>query len=374
MLKNFFQKINFFFFTYKAINKMNTIKPKYVFYSESKSYLKYGYLLIEYLSKKYPGQIYYVSSDINDKIKNLDVVNVYVGKSFLLLYFFKSIHTQNLFMTITDLNNNIIKRNKFVKNYIYYFHGAVSTTKIYTATAFDNYDTILCNGDYQFIEIRQREKLENLNEKKLVKSGFYYFDYLNKKIDKKKDNNEILVAPSWNKNKKRFINEDFEKIIQKLIDTGHTVRFRPHPEIITRSNKLMNFYKDKFKGDDFIFDDNPENLEAMQNAKCLITDTSGISIEYIMLFKRPVIYYNDFDKVHNNKFSMYKNLKTIDEVVKKKFGYKFEKNQIEDIKDIIKLSIVNFNEKEIDLFIDSNFYNFKKTINYFEHNFSEICN
>ena len=61
----------------------------------------------------------------------------------------------------------------------------------------------------------------------------------------------------------------------------------------------MNSYKEKFKGKNFLFDDNSENLEAMQNAKCLITDNSGISIEYMMLFKKPVIFYSDFDKVHN---------------------------------------------------------------------------
>ena len=53
---------------------------------------------------------------------------------------------------------------------------------------------------------------ETVKKKKLIKTGFFYFDYLTSKIDKiNSDNNEILVAPSWNKNKKNFINEDFEK-------------------------------------------------------------------------------------------------------------------------------------------------------------------
>ena len=93
----------------------------------------------------------------------------------------QTVFAENLFMTLADLNNSIVKRNKFVKNYIYYFHGAVSTTKVYTSTAFDNYDTILCNGNYQVEEIRAREKLEKLKEKKLIKTGFFYFDYINKK-------------------------------------------------------------------------------------------------------------------------------------------------------------------------------------------------
>jgi len=358
---------------FKDINSINKKKPKFIFYSEDKSYLKYGYLLIEYLSNKYPGEVYYISSDIDDGISNLNVKNIFIGKDFFLKYFFLNVRADNVFITLTDLNNSIIIRNKFVKNYIYYFHGAISTTKAYTATAFDNYDTILCNGYYQYIEIKKREKLENLKEKKLIKLGYCYFDYLNNKINKNNYGNEILVAPSWNKNKIKFINEDFEKIIENIIKAGFIVRFRPHPETIKRSNNLINFYKNKFKGENFIFDDKPDNFDAMQKAKCLITDNSGISIEYIMIFKKPVIYYNDFDKIHNDKFDKYKDLKTMDEIVKEKFGYSLEKNQINDIKKVINFAVNEFNNQEIDYFINNNFYNFKKTINYFKDNISKIC-
>ena len=51
-------------------------------------------------------------------------------------------------------------------------------------------------------------------------------------------NNEILVAPSWNKNRLNFINEDFEEIIDNLLNSGYKVRFRPHPETIKRSTKF----------------------------------------------------------------------------------------------------------------------------------------
>ena len=50
----------------------------------------------------------------------------------------------------------------------------------------------------------------------------------------------------------------------------------------------MNLYKEKFHGDNFIFDDFAGNFEALKKAKCLITDNSGISIEYMLIFKRPV--------------------------------------------------------------------------------------
>ena len=373
MLKKLSDNLKNFFLKFKEINNINKKKPRFIFYSENKAYLKYGYPLLEYLSKKYPGEVYYVSSDINDKVPDLNLVNVYIGYGFLLQYFFKSIATDNLFMTLTDLNNNIIKRNSFVKNYIYFFHGAVSTTRIYTSTAFDNYDTILCNGEYQIKEIRQREELDSLKEKKLIKSGFFYFDYLKDKIEESQNDSEILVAPSWNKNRLNFINEDFEEILKNLLNSGHKVRFRPHPETIKRSQNLMESYKEKFKHKNFLFDDNSENLEAMKNAKCLITDNSGISIEYMMLFKKPVIFYSDFDKVHNESFEMFKGLVPIEDTIKEKFGYEFNKHELIEIDKVINKAINNFDKKEIDNFLKNNFYNYGNTIDYFDKNFSKIC-
>ena len=48
---------------------------------------------------------------------------------------------------------------------------------------------------------------------------------------------------------------------------------------------ILNHFKEKFKGDNFIFDNEAENLTALEKSKCLITDR--ISIEYLLLMKRP---------------------------------------------------------------------------------------
>ena len=373
MFKKIFCKIKLIFKILNNINFIIRLKPKFIFFSENKVYQKYSYLIIEYLSKKYPGEVYYVSSDINDKINDLDVKNFYIGNGILFQYFFKKIAADNLFMTLTDLDNNVVKKNKFVKNYIYFFHGAVSTTKIYTSNAFDNYDTILCNGNYHIKEIEQKEKIDNLKKKKLIKSGFFYFDYLRTKIKQLDFPEEILVAPSWNVNKKYFINENFFDILKNLLKDGHKVRFRPHQEILKRSKKLMNFYKTSFKSKNFIFDDNDENFESLQNAKFLITDNSGISIEFLIMFKRPIIFYLNFEKIHNNKYDSFKNLKPIDDIIKDKFGYQFNNEQISKISLVLKNANDNFDKSEIDNFIKNNFYNFGRTIEFFDKNMSNIC-
>ena len=279
-------------------------------------------------------------------------------------YFFLSVKTKNLILTLTDLNNHQIKKTKNIKNYIYYFHAPASTTKVYTETAFDNYDTILCNGDYQINEITQRETLGNLKKKNLIKTGYFYFDFLKEKINKQIKADEILVAPSWNFNQKDYINENIELLISKLIEKGFRVRFRPHPENIKRSQLYLNRIKNSvFWGINLSLMMIQKILRSMEKAKCLITDASGIAIEYVLMFKRPVLYLDDIDKVHNNKFMDFKDITTIDQTIKKTFGYSFKKNQINEIDSILSKATSEFRDKviEIDSFLDNNFYNIGET-------------
>ena len=365
-------KIKNNYFIFQKIIHLRKIKPKYLFYSEDKKYQKYAYLLIEALVKKHQEEIYYVSSEIDDKINNLDVKNIFIGKGFLMNFFFLIVRAQNMFLTLTDLGNHVVSRTKNINKYIYYFHAPVSTTKNYTATAFDNYDVILCNGDYQIDEIRKREFIKKIKKKKLIKSGYFYFDYLNNLMNKNIKANEILIAPSWNYNSKNFINENLEKIIQSALNGGHTVRFRPHPESFKRSMLTINNLLKKFSNKKFILDETSENIYSMEKAKCLITDNSGIAIEFVLLFKRPTLYFEDIDKIHNTEFDNYKNLITIDQKVKDTFGYTFRYENIKDLNTLISKSIVEFTNKDVEIknFIEDNFYNYGTTIK----NFNDLIN
>ena len=356
---------------FKNINRFASKKIKIVFYSEGKIYLKYSYLLIEFLSKIYPNQILYVSSDKEDRFENPNIKNLYVGKKFLLQYFFFKIKAQYLFMTTTDLGNNILKKTKNVEKYIYYFHAPVSTTKVYTSKAFDNYDVIFCNGDYQVHEIRKREDLKNLKKKQLFKSGYFYFDYLKRNLNLNNNNSEILVAPSWNYNEKNFINENFEEIIEVLLRKNYKVRFRPHPEHIKRSTIFLNRIKKRFKLRNFVFDLDIENIKSMEQAQCLVTDNSGIAIEFTLILKKPVLYFKSLKKIHNEEIRDYNDLFNLEDDVEKKFGYKFDHGDIEKIDLLINNGIKKFNKnnfEKIDEFLDKNFYNVNNTIHFFEKN------
>ena len=91
MIKLLFSIINKIKSDYHIIQNilyLRKIKPKYLFYSENKKYQKYAYLLVDTLVKKYPQDIYYVSSDVEDKITDLSVKNFFIGKGLLLNIFF----------------------------------------------------------------------------------------------------------------------------------------------------------------------------------------------------------------------------------------------------------------------------------------------
>ena len=109
---SFLNKINI---SYKILKEINVIKKKkirFIFYSESKSYQKYSYLLIKTLSNIYPKEVYYVSSDIKDKIDDPKIINIYIGDGFLRQFFFITIKAENIFLTLTDLGNHFLKKTK----------------------------------------------------------------------------------------------------------------------------------------------------------------------------------------------------------------------------------------------------------------------
>ncbi len=172
ILKNLIFEIKSFFFSIKTIVELIKIKPRFIFFSEEKSYQKFSKPIIDVLINQYPNQIYYLSIDKNDKIKNERVKNYFINY-FLINFIFNNIYAENVFMTITDLGNHLIKKTKKINKYIYYFHSPNSTTKSYTTKAFDNYDIILCNGKFQIEEIKMRESLKNLKKKKINSNGIF---------------------------------------------------------------------------------------------------------------------------------------------------------------------------------------------------------
>ena len=372
-LKLFIQEIILFISSINILNEIKNINPKFIFFSEDKSYQKYSRSIIDIICSKYPDKIYYLSIHKDDFIQDKNIKNFYISP-FLLKFFFNNVKADNLFLTLTDLGNHFINKTKNIRNYIYYFHSPISTTKSYTPKAFDNYDVIMCNGQFQINEIKSREEFKNLKKKKLIPTGYFYFDHLIENISFDAKGDYILIAPSWNKNAKHLINENFIELIDVLLKKNFKVIFRPHPEHFKRSKIILDKIKANFTSEAFCFDEDFENIKSMEKSRCLITDNSGIAIEYMIALKKPVLYLNEIDKIHNSEFQDYAKLMTIDQTIKEKFGYIFDNSDFQQIEVIIKNSEDNFNKKltDLEILISKNYFNFGKTKDFLSSNLSSV--
>ena len=183
-----------------------------------------------------------------------------------------------------------------------------------------------------------------------------------------------MIAPSWNYSQVNFLNENFVDLINILLQKGEKVIFSPHPEHLKRSSKILNKIIRNNSNPNFYFDDNHENIYSMQKSKCLITDSSGIAMEYMLILKRPVLYLDEHDKIHNKDIHDYSNIDIIDYEIKKKFGYLFKQKDFTNIDNIINDAEEKFKYKlkHIEYFINENFFNYGKTKKFLENNLDKI--
>ena len=267
-------------------------------------------------------------------------------------------------MTIVDLDNHELKKSKNVKNYIYIFHAAVSAHRAYSNSAFNNYDIICCLGPFHNNEIKKLESNNLTKKKKLINSGYFYFDYLKSNYKENINSNKILIAPSWNYSNDSFFDKYVFEYINYLLDKKKRVILRPHNEHLKRSYNKIRKIKSAFeKNKNFELDLSNENLFSLQDSKLLITDYSGIALEYILVIKKPVIYINSEPKIHNKKFGEVSK-DTIEDKVRKQFGLSIDVSSMRHLEDKLIEADKFMNEKminNIDNFLKSNYYNFGNT-------------
>ena len=317
MLKIFFES---FINLIKFVNIDNN-KKEFVFYSESKFYRDHFVDLILNLKKLGQNNIILITSDKDDIAFFKGILTCfYIKNYFILSIFFKILNCKFMIMTLTDIGNHFAK-SKLCKYYVYFFHAIASTHKIYTHSAFKNYDIILSNGEYQTKELTLAEEKFNFPKKEIVNSGYFFLDNIKRKANlKSKKKRHILFAPSWNYNKSNLFDDYCIEIVSNLLSKNFTLTLRPHPEHYTRSKKTINKIKDLFlNNENFFLDKNFSNLKSLEKSEILITDNSSIVFEFILIFERPIIYIDYKDKVHNVSIDKI-SIKSIDDEFKENFG------------------------------------------------------
>ena len=350
----------------KRFESLDQKEKSIVFYSENENSRFIFKSLIDELINIHNYNICYVTSSKDEQIlneSNKKIKTFCIGEGIARTKFFLNLKANMLIMTMPDLETFHIKRSKtYPVHYVYFFHAMVSTHLVYRKNAFDHFDSIFCVGEYQIEEIRSTEKIYNLKPKNLVRCGYTHLDNLIKKntIEYKSENNndkqtQILLAPSWGKN--GLFETNIEEIIDILLNSDYKVVLRSHPMSFKLSQKKIKSIEKKFlSNSNFKLEVNLSDFDSFLFSDIMISDWSGVALEFAFAFEKPILYIDTPKKIHNPDFGKIPEI-PIEISIRDKIGkiilpteIKLIPNEIEKLKQElpeIKKEIKNIRENKI---------------------------
>ncbi len=328
-----------------------------MFYSERSGFYKYYEDIIERLLKKTNLTIHYVTNDPDDIIfkkaeEQPRIKPYYIGVKKLITLMMR-VEADIVVMTTPELDNGYIKRSLMRKDieYIFVPHDSASFHMGFKEHSLDNFDTVFCTGPHIAKEVRASEEVYGTKEKRLVEFGYPLIDKLIDSYDKmEKTENErkqILIGPSWQED--NLLDSCVEKLIDELYSDEYHIIVRPHPEYMKRykprMDALVEKYKDKI-GDGLTFELDFSTNVSTYASDLLITDWSGIGLEFCFATLKPALFINTKMKMENPN---YEKIGIVPQEIelRNRIGVALEKSDLDKTAETVKMLI------ESDTFCDN---------------------
>jgi len=296
-----------------------------VFYSEGKNYWPIFKGLVVGILNQSNLNICYLTSSKDDpgfKYSNKQFKSFLIDDSYVRNWLFENMQADVFILTMPDLNNYQLKRSKYPVHYIYVQHNLMSLHMSYRQGAFDWFDSVFCSGPHHVQEIRCLEETYNLPHKKILEHGYARLDSIIKHKQSGKVDNDLkhaLFAPSWG-NKAAIEMGYGGSIIEKLLSFGYKVTFRPHPETIKSSSKIINQLIKKYSNNKmFIYEGDVSSLDSFHQSNFMISDWSGAALEYSFGLNKPVIFLDLPKKINNPRYKDI-NITPLEVSVRKEIG------------------------------------------------------
>jgi len=281
----YFAKNAFYLLTGK---KNEIFKSNLAIFSEGKMYWIYFRDVVHELIKRKIKFTYY-TMDINDPAFELyDYGNPDADFSLFKVKFvgtgnkgysaISNLKEENILSTTPNIGcqGYPIKKPKNCKNLIHIFHGLGFD---YKKGSMDNYDTIL---------LHQSIFTDLFASKKVVLAGLPYLDSLierSAKLQSNTDGKTILVASTWGD--RGLLKTYGSKFILDLANAGYNVIVRPHPYSYIYEKDFIENLQKEMPGIEFSTE--IDNLSVLAKADILISELSGVRLDFYLAFKRPVI-------------------------------------------------------------------------------------
>tara|TARA_B100000795_G_scaffold204366_1_gene157975 strand:+ start:893 stop:1945 length:1053 start_codon:yes stop_codon:yes gene_type:complete len=272
-----------------------------------------------------------------EKLNNLEnkKISIFVFKTnFIRELIFLTIKLKYLYSSTPDLENSLFKKSKFSNcKYIYLQHSPVSLNLIYNENAFDSFDAIQTISDYQYSEFNEIKKLKKLKARPF-KSEYLFIKNVEKKLRKPlNDKIDVIIAPSWNTG---FYELNCHESLHRFLrEKNISYKLRPHP---------MSFKKKEISVSELnksdINLDKDEHID-FKNFNFLISDWSGIFIEYALICMKKSYLINTPKKDKNSYYKRYSNV-PVEISMRNDFANTFDVDKIENlVEKIFKFKIEN---------------------------------
>ncbi len=309
-----------------------------VFYSERSGFYKYYKEIIEFILEKTTVAIHYVTNDPNDIVFELAKTQpklkpYYIGVKKCITLMMR-MEADVVVMTTPDLDNFYLKRSLLQKDikYIFVPHDPSSMHMGFREHSLDNFDVVFCTGPHIKDEVRASEKLYGTKEKELVEFGYPLIENLIESCKNLEPNEStrksVLIAPSWQED--NLLDSCIEPLIDSIYGDDYKIIVRPHPEYMKRYSAKMQLLVDKYAdkiGDGLEFELDFSSNKSVYSSDILVTDWSGIGIEFSFATLKPAVFINTKIKMENEN---YKNIgiEPQEIVLRNILGVALEKDEI----------------------------------------------
>ena len=353
-VKGIFYKISYLF-SGTGGNTISDFSNKIVFFSEGKAYWRvYKPVVLELINNKQ--NFVYLSADKDDDglaITSEYVETHYMGNIRQAIFILNRLKAKMCVMTTPQIDIIALKRSKYIEHYCHIIHSPTDI-HAYKKFAFDYFDSVLCSSKSQIDNLKFLEVERKSKPKQLFRTGCTYYDVF--LSDNEGGGDSILLAPTWGD--RTFLKSCGKEIVRNLLEGGHKVIFRPHPQSWISDKELLNDIVTSFGSNaNLTIDKETSGEKAISNSKLLICDiTSGMLFDMAFVYKKPVVAIRfDWEDGGYESSSLLKETVAVD--LLKDVGDVVNVKDVKDISAIVEESSSKTITKEI---IDKHIFNFQE--------------
>lgn len=291
-LRNLLMKMKFAFSGGKVKEQDESHIP-YAIFTDSKRYLTIFKPICDEMEKR-GEKLVYLTAEEDDPLLKENYENVrteFLGEGNRAYARMNMLKADVVLSTTPGLDVYQWKRSRDVKWYAHVLHAAGDVT-MYRMFGIDYYDAMLLSGEFQIKQVRDLEALRGLPEKEAKLVGIPHMDALRERLlqagSAPDHETTILLAPSWGPSS--ILNKYGKKMIDELIATGYKVIIRPHPQtFVSEKDMIEPLMKAYPETDKLVWDRDIDNFDTLNQSDILISDFSGVVLDYALVFDRPVI-------------------------------------------------------------------------------------